>query len=264
MESRHVRANRSTGFALLASLILHVLVLWLGPSEPPYAKGSSSPARVSRLDATLASPAAKPSKPQAQARKTPTPRTRAKVLTAPGPGPRTWSLREKDEMDRFLKELKPTPAASGKELAQRGLAMARDLGRQGSDDAGGEAPGVSTGGKGVDGLSLELYFDAFVRKLNRSAAFVKRENRGNGRRKALVQIILNADGSLQSYKVLRAADQELEIAYIRSVVERAAPFAAFPPDIKNATKSLTVNMCITPQGSGDGFVRMGGSEACRD
>jgi hypothetical protein len=111
-----------------------------------------------------------------------------------------------------------------------------------------------------------MYFDAFIRKLNRSAAFVKNEKRASGSHKALVEIALNADGSLKSYRVLRSGDQAAEIAYIKSVVERASPFSAFPPDIRRAVDSLSINMCIRPadDGIGGGFSRSYGDQDCRD
>lgn len=270
MESRHARARKSLRLALLVSLALHGVVLLLHLSQPPgQPSGPAAAAPAARFDAVLAPPSppippsftqSKPAKTNKKNKTAPT-----KVLTAKGPGAlqRTWSRAERNEMNDFLKELAAPPRpASGAELAQRGRVMARGMGDSGDRDEGDAA--ISGGGKPIDAFSMEMYFDAFIRKLNRSAAFVKRESRGNSRRKALVQIILNADGTLQSYKVLRAADQELEINFIRSVVERASPFSAFPPDIKNATKSLTINMCITPQGGGDGFVRMGSGDACRD
>jgi hypothetical protein len=121
-------------------------------------------------------------------------------------------------------------------------------------------------GKSVEPFSWEMYFDAFVRKLNRSAAFVKRDLPSRGTRKALVRISLNADGSLKTYQVLRAADQEAELDYIKRVIDQASPFSAFPPDIRSATDSLTILMCIFPprDGEGGGFARSFGGQDCRN
>jgi hypothetical protein len=117
--------------------------------------------------------------------------------------------------------------------------------------------------KSVEPFSMTMYFDAFIRKLNRSAAFVKNEPRSKGRGKALVQISLNPDGSLKSFRVLRADDQQAEIAYIKSVIDRAAPFSAFPPDIRNATDSLQILMCILPaHAGGGGFSRTLSGQDC--
>jgi hypothetical protein len=48
---------------------------------------------------------------------------------------------------------------------------------------------------------------------------------------AAVHFRINPDGSLKTFKVLNAGDQQDEIAFIKSVVERAIPFAAFPPAV---------------------------------
>jgi len=150
-------------------------------------------------------------------------------------------------------------------LAQKSLAMARQMGRaaqQGEDEGVGRA---EVNGKFIEPLSLEMYFDAFIRKLNRSAAFVKNDPRPPGTRKALVEIALNADGSLKSYRILRSGDQAAEIAYIKSVVDRAAPFSAFPPDIRKATASLSILMCIYPphRDGSVGFSRSFGDQDCQ-
>lgn len=113
--------------------------------------------------------------------------------------------------------------------------MARQMGRSALEEGvDRESKPASGKGKPIDRYSLEMYWDAFLRKLNRSAAFVENERRVRGQRKALVEISLNSDGSLKDYRVLYAADQAAEVAYIKRVVERASPFAAFPPDSERA------------------------------
>lgn len=104
----------------------------------------------------------------------------------------------------------------------------------------------------VDPFSLEMYLDGLVQKLNRSTAFVKREPRSRGMKTAAVLVRLNPDGSLQSIKVLNAADQQDEIAFTQSVFEMAAPFPAFPPDIRKSAQSLAMTVCILPANSGGG------------
>lgn len=182
---------------------------------------------------------------------------------------RSWSSAERAEMDKFLNELgKQSRPPTGYELSQRAMAMARQMARgQSQDDGEDVTPKLPTANdKAVEPFSLEMYFDAFVRKLNRSAAFVRNDPRARGSRKALVQISLNPDGSLKNYRVLRSADQEAEIAYIKSVIDRAAPFSAFPPDVRNVTGSLSILMCIYParEGAGSGFSRSFGDQDCRD
>lgn len=268
-EARKARVRRLLRVAVLLSLLLHAAVLLIGYSS----KGDSSANAVRpRLLATLVGPA----RPLALA--PPVPRRKAapkkpaqpRLLTAPAGAwvAPSWSAAERTDMDKFLNELAApaAPPTSG-ELSQRARAMARQMEQTGQDDGAGEASGPpAAAGKSADPFSLEMYFDAFVRKLNRSAAFVKNDPRAPGSRKALVEISLNPDGSLKSYRVLRSGDQAAEIAYVKSVIDRASPFSAFPPDISNVRNSLTIRMCIFPAraGGGSGFSRSFGGQDCRD
>lgn len=268
MESRHTR--RSLWLAASASLLLHAAVLFIGFSS----SGPATTGGASRLQATLASPTAPtPSpaahstsasslkKPAAAERR----RDRARQLSAPAGAwkDRSWTAAERADMSKFLDELDAqSKPPGGHELAEKARIMARQMPSPGADDEAAEPSGDKT----IEPYSLEMYFDAFVKKLNRSAAFVKNDARRAGSRKALVKITLNADGSLKSYRVLRSGDQVAEIAYIRSVIERASPFSAFPRDIRQVSDSLSILMCIVParSGEGAGFSRSFGGQECRD
>ncbi len=277
MEFRNMRPQQPLRLAILVSLLLHGAILWLDASTHKNAGPvgqSGTSAKPPRLIASLARPAPTtppfPQKPAATLRKP------ASTARKPAAHPilsaskgawaaRAWSREERSDMDKFLNE-PAAPPAPARPLAENALSMARQLGRaqEGGEE---EAQGAPTAnGKPVDRFSLELYFDAFVRKMNRSAAFVKNTSRTQGQRKALVQISLNPDGTLKSYKVLRAADQQLEIAYIKSVLERAAPFSAFPADIRGATDALNIQMCIFPPNANgnSGFSRSFSAQDCRD
>lgn len=265
----------SLAWAIAGSLIVHGLVLFMPEWRPEVV---SHPAR--RLEATLAPrqtppiaatpPAVAPPPPPVARAK---PQRNNKVLAieksneraAPAPPP-TWSVAERDDMNKFLREL-DTESKAGPSLAQRSLAMAGAIGRQMERQAEAESTMVERlpGSPPVDSFSLEMYMDGLVSKLNRSAAFVKNDLRGRGRLIATVLVKVNPDGSLQSYKVLNAGDQQDEIAYTKSVVERALPFAAFPADIKKSVASLAMVICIFPAGSdggGFGFTRTAPGRRC--
>ena len=270
MESRPTR--RSLWLAVSASLLLHAAVLLVGFSS----SGPATTGGTSRLQATLvrpappttpptpySAPASSRSSPAAAARRM----SRPRQLSAPtgAAKERSWTAAERADMNKFLDELAAQARPpSGSELAEKARVMARQM-RQLTPDDGREEPGPAAG-NAIEPYSLEMYFDALVKKLNRSAAFVKNDPRRPGSRKALVQIALNADGSLKSYRVLRSGDQAAEIAYIRSVVERASPFSAFPRDIRKVSDSLSILMCILParSGEGGGFSRSFGADDCRD
>ncbi|HUW36825.1 MAG TPA: hypothetical protein VMV91_05785 [Rhodocyclaceae bacterium] len=282
MESRNAHARRSLRLAFAVSLLLHAAVLFIGFSRPAPTSGPEGAAGTarSRLLVTLVRPATPaPRLPPSAPRRAATPvialgkragspaqRTEQPKLSAPAGAwsAPSWSGAERADMDKFLDGLGTQPPAS---LSQRALAMARQLGRTPQDEGGDEAPGQTRAeGKAVEPLSVELYFDAFIGKLNRSAAFVRNAPTARGFHKALVQITLNADGSLQRYRVLRAADQEAEIAYIKRVLDRASPFSAFPPDIRKARDTLSILMCIYPAQAGryGGFSRSFDPQQCRD
>jgi hypothetical protein len=271
-------------WAIAVSLILHGLVL-LFPRQSP--KIQEHPAK--RIEATLAP---RPSTPLVAnlpstaipAKIAPSrPRSNKKLLalnkpkekfanTPPAPA---WPMAEKADMNKFLRELDEREKA-GPDLAQRALAMARSVGRQPVmqdngvdrekvDDRGSVTLERLPNSPPVDPFSLEMYLDGLVQKLNRRAAFVKREPRSRGMKNAAMLIRLNPDGSLQSFNVLNAADQQDEIAFTRAVFEMAVPFPAFPPDIRKSARSLAMTVCILPAqagGGGFGFTRVPDGRRC--
>ena len=176
-----------------------------------------------------------------------------------------WTVAEKAEMNDFLRELEQQKRTAPT-LAQRSLAMARGMaGRQAQQDRDGRAileriPDSPP----VDPFSLEMYLDSLVKKLNQSAGFVKSDPRNRGVKTASVMIRLNPNGSLRSFEILNMADQQDEVAFIKSVVERAVPFAAFPPDLRKSAYSVGMLICIMPPGAsgGFGFNRMAEGQGC--
>ena len=293
MESPYLQVRKSFLLAIIFSLLLHLAILFIGYFPHDLSSNSGASADDSeippqrRLTATLArAPTSPLSPPSPRSAEVPAPEKKPpsadskkkavhnksvpqKQLTAPTGvwAKRQWSNAERADMGKFLNELAAeAKPPSAHELPAKALAMARQMGRSTQDDGvDSESKPAAGKGKVIEAYSLEMYWDAFLRKLNRSAAFVSNERRGRGQRKALVEISLNSDGSLKSYKVLNSADQEAEIAYIKSVVERASPFSAFPPDIRKAQDSLSIRMCIYPprQGEGGGFSRSWGGQDCR-
>lgn len=274
MEFCNYRSRKPFRFALLFSILLHVVALSLRLSAPDFASRSATRpdnSTHSRFDVVIAPPAKPPPRP-ADMQKTPADtgrkRRKTRILSVPDKAlaARSWTHAERDEMEKFLSELKPSPPPrpkAGFDLAQQALGIARQGGpplQENDDEALAER-----NSKAVEPFSLQMYFDAFIRKLNRSAAFVKNDPGGRGSHKALVQISLNPNGTLKSYRVLRAADQQAQIAYIKTVLDLASPFSAFPPDIRDAMGSFSILICIFParEGeSGGGFLRSFGGRDC--
>lgn len=251
------RSQPSLLVAIAISLALHGLMLFVNRQS---AESRDQPAR--RIEASLATRSniakpeitpAQPSPAKTSPRKKVLAVDKSKTRQANASKPQ-WSVAEKEEMNQFLRELgepgEPTP-----NLTQRSLAMAREYGREQArrDETGEATLERLPNSPPVDPFSLELYLDALLKKLNRSAGFVKNDPRSKGVKSALVQVKINPDGSLRSFKVLNAGDQQAEISFIKSVVEQAVPFSAFPADMRRSARSLGMMICIMPPGLSGGF-----------
>ena len=254
--------------AVAASLAIHAIALALPHAEPSRELASAAPLQARLAPRVVATP------PVPEVASAPVPNTKTGKQKKPreilavdrshnaSRSAPTWTAAQKTEMDNFLNELadeakrKPPPT-----LAQRSLAMAREVGREmaRADEAGEALLELRPNGPPANPFSLEFYLDGLVRRLNRSAGFVNAERKHKGVQTAAVQFRLNPDGTLKSFVVLNAADQADEIAFIKAVVERSVPFSPFPPDIDKAARSLGVTICIQPgRNSEPGFTRMQG------
>jgi hypothetical protein len=269
--------------AVLLSALVHGLILLLAPATQT-GEGQPSPPLQARLAAPRPAPQRPTPVPPAAPRMPSAPRSLARtparkaesrpaILTARTPQPGRvaaaepkWSVAQKAEMGKFLDEL-AHDAQQAPSLAERSLSMARNIGREqeqhGNDDT--DVVERKPDSPPIDALSLDMYLDSLVKKLNRGAAFVKNDPRTRGVQSASVLVRIAPDGSLASFKVLRAGDQQAEIDFTHAVVKQAAPFAAFPPDIRRSANSLAMLICILPpttEGGTFGFTRTSSGHGC--
>lgn len=270
--------QRALYVALALSLALHCAILLIPQQEKPVSRPPAT-----RLEASLASPTQKPQTasvpPPAAAPSKPAPtkpqQAKRPVLAINKPkGPAAnqsapkWTVAQKAEMNDFLRELESQAKGSPRpDLAQRSLSMAREFARQQGkqDREGSEVLDLLPNAQPVDPFSLEMYLDALVKKLNRSASFVRNDPRTQGVKKASVQVKLNPDGTLKSFSIVNAGDQKDQIAFIKSVVEQAVPFAPFPSDLRRSASALNMMICIQPaggSGGGFGFSRLPEGSGC--
>jgi len=291
MRSRSEYSDRRFLAALALSLLIHAALLALQVASPT-ARPRSLGEKSERLDVSLASPAAQQPLPKAARVEPAAPPDAAKATrrehkpprlatTRPEPAQQPASNAEttaetrarREALEQFLDEIKPVTPEGGGDLAHRAIEAARGMARseirapqRDHSDAPFHTPRAARRESSVDPLALELYFESFVQKLNRSAAFVATDPRRRGAEIAVVRVQLNQDGSLRNYRIVSAADQQVEIEYVRRVVERAAPFAGFPPEIRRQYESLTFEICIFPPraGSSGGFSRTSGSGSCHE
>ena len=248
-ERRAASKRKSLHIALALSLALHALAIFYpllldqplgGADESRYHVQAPLQARIHKRAQVAPPPAA--TKPTPAQQKD----TRAKVLSS--------------KQGKWRTQAPPAEKQpSGAELAARARAMARGMGNI-EEDAGEDAESTRQEAKlkEIDPLSLEWYFNSFITKLNRSARFVERPAPSKGYRAAEVKLIINREGKLVDYKIIRAADRHIEVAYIEAVARQAAPFAPFPADIAKKTDTLPLTICIQPPGessSSYGFTR---------
>lgn len=258
-------ARRASLFAFAASLLIHALILMIPRHDPD---DVSSPPR---LEARLRPPLTPETADAAEAPRKPAKNRpqRPRLLTTDKPGKTAvastppWTAAEKAEMNRFLDELDDNArTAPNPTLAQRAKAMAREEAWQQAreESAGSALLELRPNAAPPDPFSLEMYLEGLLKRLNRSASFVKNDPRAKGVRPASIEFKLNPDGTMKSFKIVNAGDQADEIAFVKAVVERSVPFSPFPADLDKAARSLTMRICILPAGSGDagfGFSRAG-------
>ena len=259
-------ARRAPLYVFAASLLIHALLLMVSRHDPD--ETSSPPRLEARLRKPVSTETAnapearqKPAKVKPERPRLLTTNKRSKTSVASAP---QWTAAEKADMNRFLDELDNNAKAAPKPtLAQRSMAIAREeAGKQAREESAGSAllelrPNAAP----PDPFSLEMYLESLLRRLNRSASFVKNDPRAKGMRPAAIEFKINPDGTMKSFKVVNAGDQADEIAFVKAVVERSIPFSPFPADLDKAARSLTMRICINPAGSGEGgfgFTRAGG------
>lgn len=274
----NLEEQRALYIALALSLALHCAILLIPEKEKPVSRPPAT-----RLEASLTSPTQKPQTatvtPPAAAPKKPAPskpqQAKRPVLAINKPqgsaanqtAPK-WTVAQKAEMNDFLRELESQAKATPRpDLAQRSLSMAREFARQQGkqDREGSEILELLPNAQPVDPFSLEMYLDALVRKLNKSAGFVRNDPRTLGVKRASVQVKLNPDGTLKSFNIVNAGDQKDQIAFVKSVVDKAIPFAPFPSDLRRSASALNMTICIQPasgNAGGFGFSRLPEGSGC--
>lgn len=261
--------------AFAVSLLVHAAVLLIPLAEKPQ---KAPPGRLSTRLAPKPQPLPTPEPVEQVAQTPPAPEKpverRRRVLTrdsgsAPASvqQPPKFTEAQKQEMDEFLSSIDKEQRAQPS-LAQRSLAMARQIGRETAGEAqDDDAVSVERipDSPDIDPFSLEMYLDSLVKKLNYSAQHVERQPRQAGYKKAAVQLRLNPNGTVRSFEILNAGDQFDQIAFIKRLVERAAPYSPFPPDIVRSAKSMAILICIVPSygaGGGMGFTRNSDGRGC--
>jgi len=88
----------------------------------------------------------------------------------------------------------------------------------------------------------DQYIDDWVAKMERIGQLnypeeVRRQGLSGG---PLLSVIINADGSLDSVRILRRSQNALLDEAAQTLVRRAAPFAPFPPELAKQSRSIEI------------------------
>lgn len=171
-------------WAIVVSVLIHALILMLPQRDAP--RDQPAPPLQARLAPPAEKPVntTKPSVPPKVAKASTLSRPRLMTTHRPSrmavPANPKWSVAEKADMNRFLDELESeAKAAPRPTLAQRSMAIAREQARQmARQDQSGEATlELRPNAVPPDPFSLEMYVNGLIKRLNRSAAFVKNDPR---------------------------------------------------------------------------------------
>jgi protein TonB len=95
-----------------------------------------------------------------------------------------------------------------------------------------------------DALSIEKarinYQDMVASLLARTKRYPERALRRRTTGDAAIRIEIAADGSLSAFNIIRSTDSPILDEELKAMVDRAAPFPPFPPDLRKSSLALIV------------------------
>ena len=263
--------SRLLALALLASLLFHGLVLSIRFQMPQLKRDTLAPLEVVIVNAKTRS---RPDQPQVLAQaniagggetedphraRSPLPN---QVQNRVGDDIRE-AQRRAQELDRMQKELlsqmqsspnatpaAPTPApaeprrdASGVELRESAMAMVRSLEAQVSReiDEYNRRPKKTFVGARAAEYRFAQYVEDWRQKIERIGNLNYPDNaRGRTYGSLRLSVSINADGSLAGLELERSSGYPVLDRAAERIVQMAAPFARFPPDLRRDTDILVI------------------------
>jgi protein TonB len=231
--------------ALAVSVLLHLVLLLTGgrnwvksfPAPPPpplmvrierFVRPSPQPPpaaihlakETGRTTTTGSPPAVRP------ARKTPVPPVRDAARHTSVPRPSTYST-----------DHPAAPALSMASLLSQAGAYAEQ-----TDLTNTSPPGRLVYGITARGAGWSQYIDDWVNKMERIGALnfpeeVRRQGLTGG---PTLSVIIRADGSLESLRIIGKSTSPLLDAAADKLVRSAAPFAPFPPELARQARSIEI------------------------
>lgn len=89
------------------------------------------------------------------------------------------------------------------------------------------------------------YQDAVATLLSKAKRYPERALKRRITGQATVKIEINADGSLANFAIVRSTESDILDDEVRAMVDRAAPFPAFPADLRKQSIALIVPIAFS-------------------
>ena len=136
----------------------------------------------------------------------------------------------------------PTPAISGADLAARALALAHFQGEINRNiEEYNKRPRKAFIGARTSEYRFAQYVEDWRQKIERVGNLNYPESaRGRLYGSLVITVVIKADGELDSVEINRPSDHKILNEAARRIVQLAAPYAPFPPDIKRDTDIIEI------------------------
>lgn len=141
----------------------------------------------------------------------------------------------------------PVPIPSGRDLANSALAMARLQGEIARDmDEYNKRPRVKRLGTRVEEYRFAQYVEDWRLKVERIGTLNYPEAaKGKLFGSLILSVTITSDGSIDKIEIDRSSGHRILDDAARRIVQMAAPYAAFPPDIRRDFERLEITRTLT-------------------
>lgn len=234
--SRYEAGDRVIAYAVLASIVLHGVLLFAVHLRPGKGRPAPLPPIVAHLAPapTPSPPAAKPELPRPRAEQPPpppvvkpvpkpTPTPAPKAAPPPKPAPPPAPVQAAPPLPN------PQPAAPAAQSAPPVAAVAP------------QAPAAAQGSAEAD--SLQAYRSELIEMAKRYKRYPRVAMDNNWEGRVVVRIAIGANGMVSSIQIVTSAGHEVLDKQAREMLERAKPRVQIPPALRG--KAFTVEIPVT-------------------
>lgn len=141
----------------------------------------------------------------------------------------------------------PTPARSGRDLANSALALARFEGEIARDlDEYNKRPRVKRLGTRVEEYRFAQYVEDWRLKVERVGTLNYPEAaKGKLFGSLILSVTIDADGQVNKIEIDRSSGHRILDEAARRIIQMASPYAAFPPDIRRDYERLEITRTLS-------------------